>query len=564
MAGVRKLRTQTEAYWRDEFQIEDEDLDLVTGAILDAGEPQTLSSLASSIMLRRVQREREAIARQASSGEVYRPRDRHAVGEVLVFSAQGFARGQVVGKRDGHNPKYGDFEVLQVALEDGTEREYASGLDILHPLNRPVEELIGGGDPEITDADIIDAYDAYVCGALQMALEGREEFVQFDGHWFLRELLPEVNVGHLNLAEAAIDVAGHPLTAEEIVKELELGTGTPAAQLFALNSAIAKDERFDNVGTADRAVWFLRALQPDALHNPPEFLFDGFRASGGAYIGLTMIDYVEEIGDELDDIESAIVSEQERYDLIVSFPHLYAGSMPVSLEVLAGLHIGDLPYLAVDLVDEEDEERFLGWVVPERACIVGLGEWYKKVGMVVGGRVSLRRLEEPATFAISAAEARDLGSNWVRTCEIVDGELRLQLRPPRGLDIGVGIDADLFVDVPNPEEVAEFMARPEQRNMPLDELVHTAFNILAGLTGTGYVHAKTVYSVANLIRRTGAVPVFAELARQACFDPLGQGLWAYDQALDGRVYETPDEMRDRPLSERENVLKDQAVPYTGR
>jgi hypothetical protein len=61
------------------------------------------------------------------------------------------------------------------------------------------------------------------------------------------------------------------------------------------------------------------------------------------------------------------------------------------------------------------------------------------------------------------------------------------------------------------------------------------------------------------------VPVFAELTRQACFDPIDQpGMWAYDHSLEGTVYRTPDEMRERPMSQRDNVVRDQAVPYTGR
>ena len=70
MAAVRKLKTQTEEFWRDEFELTDEDLDLVAGVILDSGQPQPLGVLSTTIMLRRVQQEREAVARQAASGDV--------------------------------------------------------------------------------------------------------------------------------------------------------------------------------------------------------------------------------------------------------------------------------------------------------------------------------------------------------------------------------------------------------------------------------------------------------------------------------------------------------------
>ena len=68
----------------------------------------------------------------------------------------------------------------------------------------------------------------------------------------------------------------------------------------------------------------------------------------------------------------------------------------------------------------------------------------------------------------------------------------------------------------------------------------------------------------NLFRRTGAVPIFAELTRSACFDPVGDGFWAYDPELKGKVYHTPEEMRERPLSSRGDLIKDQVIQYLGR
>lgn len=564
MAGPRSLRTQTEAHWRDEFEVTDEDLDLVTGVILDSGQPQPVEALASAVMLRRIQQEREAVARQATSGEVYQPRGTYEVGQSLVFSALDFVRGEVVGRREGTNPKYGTFDVVRVAFEDGSEREFAAGLDIAHPLNRPTEELIGGGDPDLSDADIVSAYDAYASGKLQLALGEREEFVEFSDRWFLRELLPEITVGHLNLAEAAIDVAGHPLAAAEMLRDLEVGTGTEAAQLFALNSALAQDERFDNVGSPERPVWYLRALEPEALHSPPAVLENGIGAVSGEYVGLTMLDLVEAIGDELDEVPSAIARESQSVECVVTFPHLHAGTLPFPGQFLEGLAASDAAYLSIDLVDENRDERFQAWVVPALRYIAGLEAWYQRVGMVVGGQVTLRRSQDLGTFSIAVEPARDMGSNWVRSAQVTDGELHLQLRPPRGLNVRVGTDADAFIDVPEPEAIAEFMASEEQQAVSIGDLVRAAFHHLAGLTGSGFAHAKAIHSVANLIHRTGAVPVFAELTRQACFDPLGQGLWAYDRALDGQVYETPDDMRERPLSSRDNVLRDQAVPYSGR
>lgn len=562
MAAVRKLKTQTEEFWRDEFAVSDADLDLVASVILDSGKPQPLSVLTTTVMLRRVQQEREAAARKAASGDVYQPKGEYAVGQRLVFSALDFRQGEVVGVRAGKNPKYGEFQVIRVAFDDGAEREYAAGLDYPHPLNRPAEELLGGGDPEISDADIVAAYDAYVASALERELATREEYVPFEEQWYLRELLPEINVGHLNLAEAVIDTAGHPLAAEDIIRELDLGAGSETAQLFALNSTLGTDPRFDNVSRTERPVWFLRALEPQALQNPPAFLAGSLRAVGGEYLGVTLLDTVDEIGDELDDVQSVIVRERENFDFIVTFPHLYAGTMPATVQFLGRLPVSGPMHFPITLVDNKGE-RYDAWVVPERHYVAGLERWYRAVGMKVGGRVAVRATDDPMTYSVSVSEGRERRSEFVRTAVVSRDALSITL-PTRRSPVPEWVDGNVHVEVPDPDEVAEFMARPENTEMPIDTLVRTAFNQLSGLTGAGFVHAKAVYSVANLIRRTGAVPVFAELTRQACFDPIGQGLWAYDHALEGVIYEAAEEMRERPRSTRDNVLRDQAVPYTGR
>jgi len=565
MPVVRRLKTQTEAFWRDEFEVTPEDLNVASGAILEAGEPQSLTSLASAVMIRRLGKERESVAHKVTSGEIYQPKMTYEVGQTLVFSALDYASGQVTSIRDGKNPKYGEFQVIRVAFQDCGEREYACALDVPHPLNRPVEELLGDGDPNLNDTDVVDAYDAYVASALAPLLESDSDYVQFGDRWFLKELLPEIDVGHLNLAEAALYLASHPMTAREIFSELALDVaGSEEALLFAMNRALTEDERFDNVGHAAEPLWYLYALEPEAIKNPPVILENGIRATGGEYIGLTLLEMVESIGDELDDIQSTPSEAQDSFDFEVTFPYLYAGALPARSGLLRALPEASGQYYPIEMLDEESDKRFQAWVVPERRYICGLDDWYRTMNVGVGARIRVRRTDHPTTLAISANRVRGTRKQWVRTALVADGKFRLEMRQPPQQMQAVEVDSDMLLDVPEPDAVAKHMAREENRTLSVGALVRAAFHYLAGLTGTGYAHAKSIYAVANMIRRTGAVPVFSELTAQACFDPMGQGMWAYDHALDGRVYHTPDEMLNRPLSTRDNVVKDQAVPYTGR
>ncbi len=563
MAGVRTLQTLTESFWRDDYVVSTADIDLVTGQILEAAKPQRLGALASTIIMRRMQAERDAATRQAKSGDLYQPKGHYEVGQTVVFSAQDFETGRVVGVRAGENPKYGPFSVIRVAFDaPPAEREFAADLDVPHPLNAPIEELVISTDSSVSEADLVRAFEHYVAVKLEPALEEAPEFVRFNGQWFLRDLLPEIHVGHRNLAEAMIYEAGHPLPAREMLTELELSVaGSRDAQLFALNRALGEDSRFDNVSSAEDPIWFLRALVPEAVYQRPSVLEPAFKAQGGEYIGLTMLDMVEEIGDELDDVDAAAVlrdGNSMRYQL--SFPHLHAGSMPASQRLLRMMPASTQRYFPITMVDSRTKKRFDAWVVPEERYVCGLKEWYTSSSLTVGAEVTVAPADEAMTFTITVAPVRSRRRDWLRTASVAEGDLNVQLQqqaPP-----AVRVDANMLFLVPDEEAIAELMAQASDAQLSLSAMVRSAFFELAKLGGT--VHAKSLYSACNMLRRTGAVPVFAELTRRACYDPVGDGLWVYSPDLEGAVYRDPDEMRERPLSTRENTVRDQAIQYLGR
>jgi hypothetical protein len=75
------------------------------------------------------------------------------------------------------------------------------------------------------------------------------------------------------------------------------------------------------------------------------------------------------------------------------------------------------------------------------------------------------------------------------------------------------------------------------------------------------VNAKTLYSAVNLTRRSGAVPIFAELTKHACFDPVGDGNWVYDESLRKVLYTSPEEMSRRTSSHRQDLIVDRVYSY---
>lgn len=249
---VEMKPTDTAEYWRVGFTITKEDITYLYEYLLESGIPQTIEELTRQVMENRVRVEAEALEQeQRGKGAIYRPKNQYTVGDRLRFPALDGLSGVVVGVRPGENPDYGQFRVIQVKIDGtGEIREFAAEFNQPHPLN---EEA-----PTISLDDLYRRNGSAVARVLRLALEDNPEFVSYGDVWFLRDLLPEVHIGQLNIAEAVIDMAGEPLSTEVLLKEVELpATVAEPTRVFALNLALAGDERFANVGNDSRPRWAL-------------------------------------------------------------------------------------------------------------------------------------------------------------------------------------------------------------------------------------------------------------------------------------------------------------------
>lgn len=258
-----RLDTLTLRYWQD-FELAAGELEYLSEVLIEEESPLTLEGLAQRLMEKRVREEREAWEERKARGVIYQPREVYAEGDRLVFSALGDAIGTVLGLRPGRHPEYAPFDVIQVRMEtEGAIREFAAGLSQPHALN--IIEV--DQDPGLTLDDmtsvsqtLCERYGGYVTPVLLAKLRQSPEFVSFGDEWFLRGFLLPIEEGHLNLAEAVLDLALGFSTAEEILQVLEMPAGTGrGVQMFSLNHALANDERnrFRFAGTKQRMEWCL-------------------------------------------------------------------------------------------------------------------------------------------------------------------------------------------------------------------------------------------------------------------------------------------------------------------
>ncbi len=234
------------------FTITDRDLERIEDFFLEAGVPHTLTELAQQVIQGRAEEEAARLRKLADQNAVlYQPKHAYQVGQRLRFPALDDAVGAVEAVRPGDNPALGAFSVLRVRLEHGGVREFAADYTGDHVLNhdevvQPTAAALASVEP--------------VSEAIGQRLAKLPDYVSFGDYWFRRDLMPDVHVGYLNIAEALIDVAGEAQATGTLVKEVEVPDGPDAVRAFALNYALAHDpdQRFVNTGSPDAPRWALR------------------------------------------------------------------------------------------------------------------------------------------------------------------------------------------------------------------------------------------------------------------------------------------------------------------
>ncbi len=128
--------------------------------------------------------------------------------------------GEVTAVRGGNNPELEGLAVLTVALEDGESKQFASNL-AEHKLNKAVnaDEESSGTNLE----SVIESFGEEITAKLDVILDENKDLVRIGGNWFPKSLLIEFNVGHLNLAEAVLDMyGGGPLPVEDLLEQIEI------------------------------------------------------------------------------------------------------------------------------------------------------------------------------------------------------------------------------------------------------------------------------------------------------------------------------------------------------
>lgn len=524
-----RLKTDTTEYWTDRFAVTDDDLAYVLDVIHSRGAPCTLDQLVRAVVERRLAEERSAITRELSKGTPYEPRGSYKVGDTLVFPAYDFAVGQVVSERPGANPQYGTFKVIQVHFEDdGDIREFASELTLPHKLN--LDTALAAS--ESTVDSLMAEYGESLTAKLQARLADSEGlgFVELNGRWFLRDLMAPIHEGHLNLAEALIEVNGRPMRTEEIMPELDLPRETPKeVGLFSLEAALVADERFDEIELAQKPAWFLTRLEPEGVRSTPKRLVYAPISFSRSDIIPVLADIEKILDDELTDLKEGVARRKagDEYSLALIYPHVRVGSLPLTPRTR-----GFFPQTTESgrtifrFMDGQTGKEMRGWVVAPGKYVLGLSEWFSEKGIAPGAWVKLQKTEDPLRVLIDIIPRR-MHRDWVRVADEQNGQLVFQMQKS---PVAYEYDPTLFLTESSPAKLDRAFAAAQEARVPLEDDMIAVLLELAKLSPQGNVHAKTLYAALNMRRRCPPGPLFAALSTHAGVEHMGEANFAYRRA----------------------------------
>jgi hypothetical protein len=441
----------------------------------------------------------------------------------LIFSAFANRAGVVTQIRASDNPRIAPFQVATVQLEGESQpREFAMAYAAPHVLN---EEHAARSDMLLPPAEAIAQHGETVRAALVQRLNADKEFVRLDDGWFLRGLLPEIHTGYLNLAEAAIEQSNDALRTADLLKIFEFPESIKkSAASFALNLALANDARFEDVGPHNDPRWFLARLEPVEARERPRIL------EAAPARKFTLPSELETIAAELHDEadlngdSNSAPPPRDEITLILTYPHRRAGTLPLTPTVRALLPEFDRPRLQIHFVDATTHEKFAGYAVKNGSYLAGLTPWFNTRKLAPGAYLTLKRGSDALTVQIDYQAQRERGL-WVRVARGLNGQLTFsqEKRP-----IAHKSDEEMLIVIGDPLGL-ETAAQKAREHQSLATLLEEIFPELAKLSGAGRVHAKTLYSAINLIRRAGPRAVLGALIESGAFSSVGGGYFVLNE-----------------------------------
>ncbi|HPH95906.1 MAG TPA: hypothetical protein PKW33_04350 [Anaerolineaceae bacterium] len=505
-------------YW-ESFSIEEADLEFLYNLLLEKETPMTSPDLVQALIGERIRIQKVDLeSQQYQEGAIFLPKDHYEIGQTLSFPAFDWKNGVVINIRTGNNPDIPPFEVLEVRMDNGEVKMMASGVEN-HTLNQPLTQY---HDETLFDpAAVFTRCGQALCQTLEKELNANPDLINIAGKWFAKSLLVDINAGHLNLAEAVLDMnGGGPTPTAVLMEQLDL-SGDVNRQLieFSLDYALEKDPRFDEVGPAGETLWFLHRLEPAEVQHPPSFLqYKPIEYNQDA-LTKDMLALEKSLDDELSKISDSNTRPGNEAVVTLTYPHWRSGTLPLTNRIQKFFPTAhEAPRIKFTLVDSQTNQSMDGWVVRPNGYIYGLKDWFHNLGLMPGSLIHITRGKKPGEVQIYA-EKRRSNREWVKTVLIgADGGVVFALLKQM---VNAAFDERMAIAISDTEALDKIWDNPAKQNHPLDYTVLNIMQELVKLSPQGNVHAQEIYAAVNVVRRCPPGPIFSVLASNPSFVHLG-------------------------------------------
>jgi len=322
-------------YW-ESFELTDQDLEYLYSFLFETEKSQSINELTRALVEERIRQEKAQLEKkQASGGSIYYPKDHFEVGQMINLPHFEWQTAKVISSRTGHNPELPPFEVIEVELQSGETRRLAAALEN-HVLNQPVE--INSSDPLLDPAYVIENFGESLSSQIGEYLDASPELVRIAARYFPRALLVDINIGHLNLAEAVLDMmGGGPMTTRELMEQIDLPVDAGSnLNEFSLNLALQEDKRFDEVGPSGEILWFLHRLEPEPVREAPLFLRYTPAQEENTAPASMLLEFDQQVVDELEPSHAVPPAGKavNEITLTLIYPHWRAGTLPLAGSLL--------------------------------------------------------------------------------------------------------------------------------------------------------------------------------------------------------------------------------------
>jgi hypothetical protein len=175
----------------------------------------------------------------------------------------------------------------------------------------------------------------------------------------------------------------------------------------------------------------------------------------------------------------------------------------------------------VTLVDGQDGEEYQGWVVRKDRYVFGLMPFYRKHKLPVGSYITVRPGDSPEKIVIDYRAYRPR-TEWIRLITPKNGQITFENQKRA---IGAMYDDLMIVGAEDLAAVDQLFQQAASGRRNLTGLLRLLVAELSRLTPQGTVHAKTLYSALNMVRRAPPGPILATLASEPEFEHVGNHYW---------------------------------------